>query len=72
MRGCSTSGAAPAQFTAFAAAPKLPTRALLRRGAGRLWGRHKRAVSNHELKAFTVKPSALHSLITTCLVHWLR
>lgn len=41
-------------------------------GAGWPWGRHKCAVSNRELKAFTIKPSALHSLITTCLVHWLR
>lgn len=72
MHGCGTLGAALTPFTAFAAAPELLTRALLRRGAGRLWGRHKRAVSNHELRAFTIKPSALHSLITTCLVHWLR
>lgn len=35
-------------------------------------GQDKCAVSNHELKAFAIKPSAFHSLITTCLVHWLR
>lgn len=41
-------------------------------GAGVAVGQDKCAVSNHELKAFAIKPSAFRSLITSCLVHWLR
>lgn len=35
-------------------------------------GQDKCAVSHHELKAFSINPSAFPRLITTCLVHWLR